>query len=59
MWWSRLGMAAQDCERLVRITSENFVIICGSVDVRQCNVPPTCFYLCAVPSIVHLFVLPR
>jgi hypothetical protein len=47
-------MAAEDCERLVRITSEYFVIICGSVDCRQRNnVAPTCFYLCAVPSLVH------
>jgi hypothetical protein len=52
-------MAAQDRERLVRITSEYFVIICGFVDVRQCNVLPTCLYLCAVPSIVHLFGVPR
>lgn len=29
--WSRLGMAVEDCERLVRITSEYLVIICGCV----------------------------
>lgn len=31
--WSRLGMAAQDCERLVRIMFKYFDIIRGSVDV--------------------------